>query len=152
MATGSAAELAEVKQRDQGVEYSTFVRKSEPGHVLFYRRKDYPDVVFRTEEAKLRAICEEILARHCAGQPILAGTTSVELSERLSGRLRPEPLRKLALIILLREAYFDAHPGTDDGRLIEPLQPLYKPLDSLNPAEFRALAKELNVKDITMVV
>jgi preprotein translocase subunit SecA len=144
-ATGPTAELVEVKQREDGVEYGAFARKTDPGRLLYYRRKDFPDVVFRTEEAKLRAICEEILARHCVGQPILAGTTSVELSERVSGRLRPEPLRKLGLIILLREAYFEAHPGSDDGRLIEPLQPLYKDIQSLSPADFRPLAKELDL-------
>ena len=54
---------------------------------VFYRRKDYPDVIYRTVEAKLRAIAAEIVRYHVLGRPMLVGTTSVESSERLSNRL-----------------------------------------------------------------
>ncbi len=59
-------------------------------------RKDYPDVVFRTEEAKLRAITLEIIQFYIIGRPQLVGTTSVEHSERLSDRLSADPVRRLA--------------------------------------------------------
>ncbi|RYJ04982.1 MAG: preprotein translocase subunit SecA, partial [Actinomycetales bacterium] len=51
-------------------------------------RKDMPDLVYRTEEAKFEAVAQDIVERHAAGQPILVGTTSVEKSERLSKMLR----------------------------------------------------------------
>jgi hypothetical protein len=51
-------------------------------------------VVFRTEEAKLRAITKEIIYYYIIGRPQLVGTTSVEHSERLSDRLRAEPVRR----------------------------------------------------------
>ncbi|GAA1151500.1 preprotein translocase subunit SecA [Ornithinicoccus hortensis] len=51
-------------------------------------RKDQPDLVYRTEQAKFNAVVQDIADRHEQGQPILVGTTSVEKSERLSEQLR----------------------------------------------------------------
>jgi preprotein translocase subunit SecA len=51
-------------------------------------RIDQPDLVYRTEEAKFRAVVEDIVQRHEKGQPVLVGTTSVEKSEYLSEQLR----------------------------------------------------------------
>ncbi|MBT9259149.1 MAG: preprotein translocase subunit SecA [Clostridiales bacterium] len=53
-------------------------------------RKDFPDVVYKTEAAKFRAIVREIKERHAKGQPILVGTASIEKSERLSALLKRE--------------------------------------------------------------
>ncbi len=50
-------------------------------------RKDYADVVFRTEREKFNAIVEEIKECYEHGQPVLVGTISIEKSERLSGLL-----------------------------------------------------------------
>ena len=47
-------------------------------------RKDYPDIVYKTEAVKFRKIAEEIVNVHKKGQPILVGTRSIEKSERLS--------------------------------------------------------------------
>ncbi|TWG95142.1 preprotein translocase subunit SecA [Nocardioides sp. J9] len=51
-------------------------------------RKDQPDLVYRTEEAKYEAVAEDIAERHAKGQPILVGTVSVEKSEYLSNLLK----------------------------------------------------------------
>ncbi|HEX5088054.1 MAG TPA: preprotein translocase subunit SecA [Nocardioides sp.] len=51
-------------------------------------RKDQPDLVYRTEEAKYAAVVEDIRARHDTGQPVLVGTVSVEKSEHLSQLLK----------------------------------------------------------------
>jgi preprotein translocase subunit SecA len=51
-------------------------------------RADQPDLVYRTEQAKLHAVIEDIVERHAKGQPMLVGTTSVEKSEMLSSALR----------------------------------------------------------------
>jgi len=51
-------------------------------------RVDSPDLIYRTGEAKLSAVVEDIVARHESGQPVLVGTTSVEKSEQLAQRLR----------------------------------------------------------------
>ena len=50
-------------------------------------RKDQPDLVYRTEEAKYDAVVEDIRARNEKGQPVLVGTVSVEKSEHLSQKL-----------------------------------------------------------------
>jgi preprotein translocase subunit SecA len=52
------------------------------------RRKEYPDLVYRTEEEKFRNAAKEIKKYHETGQPVLVGTISVEKSERLSGILK----------------------------------------------------------------
>ncbi|MCG9969279.1 preprotein translocase subunit SecA [Pelotomaculum terephthalicicum JT] len=51
-------------------------------------RKDLPDVIYKTEQAKFAAVVEEIAARHDRGQPVLVGTISIEKSEILSSMLR----------------------------------------------------------------
>ncbi|WP_327109085.1 preprotein translocase subunit SecA [Nonomuraea glycinis] len=51
-------------------------------------RKDQPDVVYKTEDAKFNAVVDDIKQRHELGQPVLVGTTSVEKSERLSKALK----------------------------------------------------------------
>jgi preprotein translocase subunit SecA len=51
-------------------------------------RIDHPDVVYKTEAGKYRAIVRQIEECHNAGQPVLVGTVSIEKSERLSRMLR----------------------------------------------------------------
>ncbi|MDH7498710.1 MAG: preprotein translocase subunit SecA, partial [Syntrophomonadaceae bacterium] len=50
-------------------------------------RVDRPDLIYRTEEGKFRAVVEDIVERHRKGQPVLVGTISIEKSERLSAML-----------------------------------------------------------------
>jgi preprotein translocase subunit SecA len=51
-------------------------------------RKEFHDVVYRTEEEKFRNAAKEIKELHEKGQPVLVGTVSVEKSEKLSGILK----------------------------------------------------------------
>jgi preprotein translocase subunit SecA len=51
-------------------------------------RLDKNDQVYKTKEGKWHAVAEEVTARHKAGQPVLVGTISVEVSELLSEELR----------------------------------------------------------------
>jgi len=53
-------------------------------------RKDEQDLVYKSEDAKWRAIVAEIKARHEKGQPLLVGTASIEKSEHLHGLLEKE--------------------------------------------------------------
>ncbi|KAK4535491.1 hypothetical protein CDCA_CDCA05G1516 [Cyanidium caldarium] len=53
-------------------------------------RKDYPDVVFKTQRGKLRAVMREVRRLHRLGAPVLVGTTSIEASEQLSRYLNGE--------------------------------------------------------------
>ncbi len=52
------------------------------------QRKDYADMIFSTVEGKKKAIVNEIVERHAAGQPILIGTVTVDRSEEISRLLR----------------------------------------------------------------
>ncbi len=140
------SDLVEVEYREDGHKFYCYTRKDDPERKpVFWRRKDYPDVVYRTEEAKFRALATEILRRHVVGQPLLVGTTSVELSERLSGRLKAEMLQRLATVLILRDAYLEAHDIPDDGMRVEALDPLYQPLDKLSSSTLRPFARELGV-------
>lgn len=51
-------------------------------------RTDYPDLVYKTENGKFKAVADEIEKRHKTGQPVLVGTTSVEKSELLHELLK----------------------------------------------------------------
>src|SRR5665648_337106 len=50
-------------------------------------REDRDDLIYKTEQAKFRAVVEDIAGCYEQGQPVLVGTISVEKSERLSGML-----------------------------------------------------------------
>ncbi len=51
-------------------------------------RKDFPDVILKTQAEKFVAIVEEIKGLHAKGQPVLVGTTSIEKSEYISTLLK----------------------------------------------------------------
>ena len=53
-------------------------------------RKDLPDKIYKTEEAKFRAVVKEIKERHQKGQPVLVGTTSIDKNEYLGALLERE--------------------------------------------------------------
>lgn len=56
-------------------------------------RKDMPDLLFCSMEAKLNALVAEIERRHATGQPILVGTVSVESSEIISNLLTKKGIK-----------------------------------------------------------
>ena len=52
------------------------------------RRKDYPDVIYKTKKAKLKAVIKAIKESNTKGQPVLVGTTSIVQSEEISAMLK----------------------------------------------------------------
>ena len=56
-------------------------------------RKDLPDKIYKTEEAKLRAVVNEVKERNKTGQPVLIGTISIENNEKLSQMLSREGIK-----------------------------------------------------------
>ncbi len=56
-------------------------------------RRSYPDVIYKTEREKVRAVTEEIEDLHHKGRPVLVGTVSIEQSERLSNILKKRGVR-----------------------------------------------------------
>ncbi len=51
-------------------------------------RTDYADVIYKNEAAKYRAITDEIKTKHESGQPVLVGTISIDVSEKISVMLK----------------------------------------------------------------
>ncbi|MGB9112386.1 MAG: preprotein translocase subunit SecA [Acidimicrobiales bacterium] len=47
-------------------------------------REDHADLIYKTEDAKFRAVVDDLAERYETGQPVLVGTASVERSEHLS--------------------------------------------------------------------
>jgi preprotein translocase subunit SecA len=146
-AARATAGLVESEAKDpQGYKYSFYARRDDPQkHPVFYKRKDYPDVIYRTQEAKLRAVVREILQCFAQGRPALVGTTSVELSEKVSNRLRAEPVKRLAQVQLLRQAWFEKNNHEEDGRQVPELQFLNATLEELDVSAMRKLARELDI-------
>ncbi|WP_027407416.1 preprotein translocase subunit SecA [Anaerovibrio sp. RM50] len=52
------------------------------------KRTDFPDVIYKTRRAKLKAVANDVEKIHATGQPILIGTTSIAQSEEISAILR----------------------------------------------------------------
>jgi len=77
------------------------------------QRINYPDVIFRTEREKWKAVLDEIREVHEGGRPILVGTVSIEKSEKLSGMLQKYGIKHAVLNAKYheREAEFVAQAG-----------------------------------------
>lgn len=56
-------------------------------------RIDNNDVIYKNENAKFRAVVEDIKRSHEKGQPVLVGTVSIEKSEKLSSILKREGIK-----------------------------------------------------------
>ncbi len=76
--TGTAQEAAEELLEFYGLKV-VVVPPNRPS-----ARRDHPDRVFSTKQAKYEALAREIASSHQSGRPILVGTTSVEESEHLA--------------------------------------------------------------------
>ena len=61
------------------------------------RRREEPDSIYRTEREKYDAIVDDIIEQQDAGRPVLAGTISIEKSERLSGLLKRRGVKHVVL-------------------------------------------------------
>jgi preprotein translocase subunit SecA len=79
--TGTAATQAEEFRQCYGMDVEV-IPTNRP-----IIRVDRPDVLFPNKQAKETAVVELIRSTHASGQPVLAGTASVEESERLSRSL-----------------------------------------------------------------
>jgi preprotein translocase subunit SecA len=150
-AFGEESPLIEIKTKDEeNYQYSYYARRGDGSEPVFYRRKDYPDMIFRTVESKLRALVAEIVRYHVLGRPLLVGTTSVESSERLSNRLKAEPVRRLLQVGLVRNAFMKHAGREEDGRLIPELQPFNVPLESITTDSLRKFAAGFGFDSISL--
>lgn len=79
--TGTAATSAEEFHKV----YNLDVVPVPPNRPLV--RKDMPDIIYKTKEAKYDAVAREVKARQEKGQPVLLGTTSIVQNEEIAARL-----------------------------------------------------------------
>jgi len=89
--TGTAETEAEEFEKIYGLDVSVI-----PTNMPMIR-EDNPDVVYKTEKEKFRAVIEEIAECHQRGQPVLVGTVSIENSERLSKLLQRRKVKHVVL-------------------------------------------------------
>ncbi|NPA90159.1 MAG: preprotein translocase subunit SecA [Chloroflexi bacterium] len=78
-------ELKTHVQKEDGVEVVTYTDPKTGDR--FFKRVDYPDVIYKSERAKFQAVVDEIEKWHRMGRPVLVGTVAIETSERLSRML-----------------------------------------------------------------
>ncbi len=60
-------------------------------------REEYDDQIYSTQDEKYAAVIEEIVRIQAEGRPILVGTTSIELSELISGKLERRGIEHVVL-------------------------------------------------------
>ncbi len=106
-------------------------------------RVDHPDVIFKTEEAKLRAIAKEILRLYTKQQPVLVGSRSIEMSERISQRLKPDMLQLMVLAERIKQSV-EAKEGKKRERN-EAYKAILTPLPEAKLKTFASIAKSLGL-------
>ena len=128
------------------------------------QRQDAPDVIYKSVEHKLRGITAEILRIYCKQQPVLVGTRSIEMSERVSRRLNPAMLTLRVLIEVAHEKLelnksIDAAKKKEYVALLNtPMEPyirldgeegkqVAKRLPPVNLAALKGVFKELGMSD-----
>ncbi len=146
-ASQKGSPLVEKEAKDEdGYKYTYYADPKNPGKALYYKRKDYPDVIYRSEEAKFRAITMEILYNYVKGRPQLIGTASVEHSEFLSNRLTREPLRRLMQIQMMRRAYMNKNGISDYETPLKEFTQFNKSLKDIQPGDLRPMARDLGIQ------
>ena len=149
---GDSGLKAEETKDEDGYKFTYYFDGDDSSQTpLFYKRKDYPDVIYRTNEGKVRAIVTEIIRFHVIGRPQLVGTTSVESSERLSERLSSEQIRRLLQVSLIKNAWLKAKGAKVEDYLDAPeLAALNEPLDQLRMAELRRLGRDYGLTSMDL--
>ena len=131
-------------------------------------RKDSSDIIYKSEEHKLRGIIAEILRVYSKRQPILVGTRSIEMSERVSARMKPQSLRTLVMTEVIRNRVETDKSIPADKRammtevLNMPSEPWTMDIEEdgstksrrMNPltlAALRPIMKELEIKEDALI-
>ncbi|MCH8275107.1 MAG: SEC-C domain-containing protein [Armatimonadetes bacterium] len=107
-------------------------------------RIGHPDVVFKSEEAKFRAIAKEILRVYTKQQPVLVGTRSIEMSERISKRLTPDKLQLMVLADRIKQA-IENEKGASKKEKNEAYKAILTPIGEAKQKTFASVAKSMNL-------
>jgi preprotein translocase subunit SecA len=79
-------------------------------------RNDHNDQIYKTRDGKWKSVAREIKERHEAGQPVLVGTVSVEVSEMLSDELRRSGVKHVVLNAKPEHAQREGETIAEAGR------------------------------------
>lgn len=107
-------------------------------------RKDQADVIYKVQEHKYRGVAAEILRLYAKQQPVLVGTRSIEMSEKISSRITNTALQSLCMVSILR-ARMEASKSMDKAKKEQWTGILNQDLDTLSPGKLAVLAKELGI-------
>ncbi|MFH2060001.1 MAG: preprotein translocase subunit SecA [Pseudomonadota bacterium] len=89
--TGTAATEAPEFKKIYGLEVLVI-----PTHMPMVR-KDYPDLIYKTQKEKYEASIKEIIKLSQKGQPVLVGTISIDVSEDMSRQLKKRGIKHTVL-------------------------------------------------------
>jgi preprotein translocase subunit SecA len=88
-------DLRKESRKEDGAEIITY--RSPDGSELYHKRIDYPDQVYKSPQAKFRALIGEIKKMQEQGRPVLVGTIAIETSEYLSDLLHKQGIEHKVL-------------------------------------------------------
>jgi len=107
-------------------------------------RKDHPDVIYKTMEAKFRGMAWEILRLWTKQQPVLVGTRSIEMSERVSARITSDLLQRLVIAKRLQYA-IEVEKGLKGDDLKDAKRIFLQELEQQDLNEVRMLMGRLGI-------
>ncbi len=67
------------------------------------KRNDFNDVIYKSMQAKYKAVIKEVSEYYSKGQPVLIGTVSVEVSELLSKMLKQKGIPVIELTLVFKK-------------------------------------------------
>lgn len=108
-------------------------------------RKDQPDIIYKVAEHKFRGIAWEILRLYARQQPVLVGTRSIEMSEKVSERITSTSLQALCMISIIRHT-MDNTKNLDKGKVEKWLETLNGDLDRISLNRLNPILKELGLQ------
>ena len=107
-------------------------------------RKDFSDVVYKSEDGKFRGITMEVLNCYARQQPVLVGTRSIGVSERVAERLLSERLQTLAVTEIIRhEAESNKAISKEAGS--QYIAAINQPFEEINTHKFSKILKDIGL-------
>jgi len=107
-------------------------------------RKDQSDIIYKIAEHKFRGIAADILRLYARQQPVLVGTRSIEMSEKVSARITSTSLQVLSMVSLIRQR-METTKGFDKGKKEKYNEALNVDLDSLTLNKLAPMAKDVGI-------
>ncbi len=107
-------------------------------------RKDMADIIYKSQEHKFRGIAAEILGLYARQQPVLVGTRSIDMSEKVSNRIGANSLQVLAVVSMVRQR-METSKSIDKSKREQWTNVLNTDLDKLTLGKLNSIAKEAGI-------